>query len=139
MASKYDGLFSANLFSLQLQIKTLLEGAGGDQALELLDTLCTLNKSEQRVALQVFQRCLARVAESEQNLCSTEDRALKEFEEQLYQDIAQAMHEGSIRERPVAARRFEVLDGGKGENEAPIDLEKARKTRRLRPVPTLIN
>ena len=142
MSDKFDGLFSASLFSLQLQIKTLLEGAGGDDALALLDALCTLNKSEQRVALKLFRRCIDRIAEGSERLETAEDKALKEFEDGLYNEIVNSMH-NAARSDGNAARKFEVLDGGKDEKSAnptrstPIDFAKARKAKQNRTPPLL--
>ena len=39
MSQKFDGSFSSNFFSIQLQLKTLLEEAGGESASELLEAL----------------------------------------------------------------------------------------------------
>ena len=129
MTKKYDGGFSANFFSLELQIKTLLEGAGGDNAIALLDALSQLNGLEQEVALSIFTRAINRIATGESRLVTEEDRALKDFEESLYKDILDAIKEAA---KTTGTTRFEVLRGGKSPRKTPINLSEARKARELR-------
>jgi hypothetical protein len=142
MSQKRDGNISASLFSLQLQLKTLLEEAGGDDALELLDTLSTLNISEQKIALKLFNRVLAKLIASELRLTTAEDRVLKEFEDGLYRDILDTMREAAnCSETPLPERRLEVLPGGKLEDRVeknPIDLNAARKSRKVQ-AKTVVN
>lgn len=131
MSQKSGGNFSASLLSLQLQLKTLLEGAGGDSALRFLDVLSSLNPSEQKLALSVFTTALEKISAGDKRLFTNEDRVLKEFEEGLYRDILASMREASQGERHV----IEVLDGGKSRpkrDKAPIDLAEARRNRRSR-------
>ena len=47
--------FSANFLSLQLQLKTLLEEAGGDDLIPFLDALTGLTRSEQKIALKLLR------------------------------------------------------------------------------------
>jgi hypothetical protein len=132
MSQKSEGSFSANLLSLQLQLKTLLEGAGGDSALQFLDTLSALNPSEQQLALRLFTTVIDSIRAGTQRLETAEDRVLKEFEENLYTDILASMREAANQSEP---RKIEVIDGGKARqvpSNAPIDLAAARKNRRSR-------
>ncbi|MDC0358265.1 hypothetical protein OAO01_05555 [Oligoflexia bacterium] len=110
MSVKGRGDFSRSLFSLQLQVQTLLEEAGGDEALHVLDALCKLNKSEQKIALKIFKRVLDRVADGQERLCTMQDKALNDFEENLYKDILSTMRGASAVPKE---RKFEVLEGGK--------------------------
>ena len=146
MSSKYDGVFSAGLLSLQLQLKNLLEGVGGDHAIQLLDALCRMSESEQKVALDVFTRALEKIASSEKRLFTDGDLALKEFEDNLYNDIVAAMEGAS---KSPKEHKFAVLNGGKNSNPlkvekfegasaSTIDFEKARKSRKLR-ISTAVN
>ena len=145
--TKYDGVFSAGLFSLQLQLKNLLEGTGGDHALLLLDTLAKMSASEQKVALDVFTRVLERVAAGEQRLFTDGDLALKEFEDNLYNDIVSAMDEASKPPSLQTAKastsgKFSVLDGGRSHEKVAlkvvtsrpvaIDFKSAAKNRKTR-------
>lgn len=144
MSHKHDGVVSASLMSLQLQLKSLLQEAGGDGALAFLDKLCMLNPSEQKIALALFSRIIERIATGDNRLLSSEDAALKNFEEDLFNDIVNAMDQAE--RAPVraalsgqVARRLEVLDGGRApaaqnklREPTPIDFNKARKSRKLR-------
>ncbi|MBN8549643.1 MAG: hypothetical protein J0M12_10040 [Deltaproteobacteria bacterium] len=137
MTDKRDGSFSANLLSLQLQLKTLLEGAGGDSAVQVLDLLSALNPSEQKIALRIFSRVLESVRAGEQRLVTAEDQVLKDFEEGLYRDILDSMREAANDNEP---RKIEVIDGGKTRRAAsngPIDLDEVRKSRRSKLKPLL--
>jgi hypothetical protein len=131
MGHRRKGNFSNNLFSLQMQVRTLLDGAGGDAAIELLDNLCELNKSERRVALKVFNRVVKRIQEGDFRLDTAEDKELKAFEENLYSEILHSFHSHD----GPAARKFEVLPGGKStdeepaEDKTPINLSAFRKNR----------
>jgi hypothetical protein len=134
MSQKRDGNISASLFSLQLQLKTLFEECGGDDALELLDTLSTLNPSEQKVALKLFNDVLIKITASDLRLTTADDRVLKEFEDGLYRDILETMREAAnCNETPRSEMHLEVLPGGKLEDRVeknPIDLSAARKSRK---------
>ncbi len=105
-----SGVFSRNLFSLQLQLKTMLDGIGGEDATELLDLLGQLNGSERKLALKVLNRTLRKIVDGKERLETENDIQEKAFEEALYKDImnsfftAQPMEKGS---------GFSVLDGGK--------------------------
>jgi hypothetical protein len=149
MAQKYDGVFSSGLFSLQLQLKNLLEGAGGDHALRFLDTLCQMSASEQEIALDVFTRALKRITSGEPRLFTEGDLALKEFEDTLYNDIVHAMKAAASNdnEKPQEQKKLSVVNGGKSrpvvevrkvEESHPIDFEKARRSRKSRS-PHLVN
>ncbi|MCB0318552.1 MAG: hypothetical protein KDD56_07330, partial [Bdellovibrionales bacterium] len=124
------GNFTKNLFSLQLQLKTLLEDAGGEEAIELLDTLCKLNKSEQGILLKVINRLLSKVLNNGPRFETDGDLALKKFEDDLYQDLVSALTQGTASEKP---KRFEVLNGGKNSTEPNkpqlIELNKFRTSR----------
>ena len=137
--------FSANFFSLQLQLKTLLEDAGGDDALALLDTLTNLNKSEQKVALKLFSKVIQRVTSGPIRLETEGDLALKEFEDNLYEDLVAAIEEQTREERIATTPKIEVLSGGRElkpanqePKKSPIDIASARKKRRERR-PSLVN
>ena len=89
--SKHRGRFSANLFSLQLQLKTLLEEAGGDELSALLDSLCSLSPSEQKVVIKVFSRMINKIVSGEDRLVTEGDLAVKRFEDSLYEDLVGEM------------------------------------------------
>lgn len=89
--NKRDGGFTANLFSLQLQLKALLEDAGGDQVGELLDSLCKLTRSEQSIVLKVFSRVVGDILGSDNRLVTDGDVALKRFEDSLYEELVTEM------------------------------------------------
>ena len=133
--TKYNGDFSKSLFSIQLQLNCLLEEAGGESALELLDALCTLNKSEQRLVLSIFKKTIKKLASEEERLCTKEDAELKNFEEELYDGVMKSIKAKLIETK--TGRRFAILDGGKSQKEENpadkdpdlIDFEKERAAR----------
>lgn len=132
MTRKYEGHISAALLSLELQIKTLLEGAGGEDALALLDAVSELNSSEQKLALQVFTRIVQNIKEGEQRLVTEGDLARKSFEDTLYSEIMTSMREAALAE---ASKKLSVVNGGKTRAEiihkTPISLCDARKARKM--------
>lgn len=132
MKGKQSGIVSRNLLSLQLQLKTILEDAGGDQAVEFLDTVARLNRSEQLVALRLFSRVVERFLAGPVRLETAADQSLQEFEDTLYDDLLGVMREAGGMTGPR-----EVIDGGKSPARAtpPIDLDAARRARRNRSKP----
>lgn len=132
MTRKYEGHISAALLSLELQIKTLLEGAGGEDALALLDAVSELNQSEQKLALGVFTKIVNNIKNGEQRLLTEGDLARKSFEETLYSEIINSMREAALAE---ASKKLSVVNGGKARAEvmpkAPISLCEARKARKM--------
>ncbi|RMG42178.1 MAG: hypothetical protein D6719_07065 [Candidatus Dadabacteria bacterium] len=122
------GQFSVNFFSLQLQLKTLMDGLGGEETIQFLDELSSLSESEQKIALKIFRRTIKRLTNRTERLYSERDKILKDFEENLYQDIVTSMIEASNTDN---VRKFKVLNGGKFKSTTkPLDLSKARKRRR---------
>ena len=134
--------FSSNFLSLQLQLKTLLEEAGGDELIPFLDSLGTLHRSEQKIVLKMLARTIKKLIETSPRFPTDGDLALKQFEDTLYQDLVDAINCGDA---AVASRKqIEVLPGGKcAENSdqtasSPtehtlIDLAAARRKRKVRP------
>ena len=122
------GRFSRNFFSLQLQLKTLMEEAGGDQVVGFLDTLCDLTASEQKVMLKIMTRVLERIAKGDQRLALDADRESAEFEENLVRDILAALRDAA--KEPTRLGKLEVLPGGKARlPNTPLDFEKARRAK----------
>jgi hypothetical protein len=110
------GVFSATLMSVQLQMKTLLEGAGGDKAVRLLDALSSLSNAEQEIALTAFDSAIRKISSGETRYSSDEDKALRAFEEELYNglvsDIEQAKSERA-EETSTSKVKLSVYDGGR--------------------------
>lgn len=136
MEGKYGGPFSLGFQSVQLQLKALLEGVGGEQALKLLDALSQLSAEEQEQVLRSCNRAIKTLCSRPERQASTGNAALKDFEEGLYQDILRG-----IKSEPHAPR-LEVLCGGKEplprpSARSPLDLAKARKLKELRTKPLL--
>lgn len=105
-----DAAFSASLLSLQLQLRTLFEDAGGDHAMELLDSLCKLNRVEQVKVLQSFSAVIGKILSGSVRLASAEDQHLKEFEDNLYKQLLEAFEAPSA---PTEPPKLEVIPGGK--------------------------
>lgn len=110
-----NGDFTRNLFSLQMQIKTLLDGAGGDDASELLDKLSELNKSERVVVLRVFQRALDKLKDSGIRVSKINDDMQKDFEHGLYDNLIDGMNalKHDHLKHDHFTRTLSVVDGGK--------------------------
>lgn len=136
--SSEKGNFSKNLMSLQLQIQTLFEDAGGEGAVEFLDSLSKLSATEQKVALQFFGRIVERIAKGDMRYFTDSELALKELEDSLFLDILGAMQEAS---KPSKSRKLAVVDGGKTARvsapKATLDLAKAREAKRANVKPVL--
>lgn len=141
------GDFTKNLLSLQLQLKTLLEGVGGKDTAALLDALAQLHKSECAVVIPLLARVIQRVASGEKRLSTHEDRELKDFEDSLFDSIVEAFGNTATANELDLAKEKEaklaILPGGKTPTErvaikkpirvpALIDLAKERENRRGR-------
>ena len=134
------GQFSQSFLSLQLQLRTLLEGSGGNASIEFLDSLSKLGKLEQDVVLSVFQKVIERIASGSQRVFTEEDKIAKDFEDNLYKDIMTAMSEAAS-VKNLNGKRLEVLQGGqkKKDKKAPIDLSKVRKSRSNTQIKPVLN
>jgi len=141
----HGGDFTKSLLSLQLQLKTLLEGVGGEDTATLLDSLAQLSKSERAVVIPLLARVIRRIASGERRLLSDEDQELKNFEDSLFDSVLEAFGNTAneadlIKEKE---RKLAVVPGGKTPSErvaikkpirvpALIDLAKERETRKGR-------
>lgn len=136
MGFNYDGRFSANLLSLQLQLKTLFDEAGGEGVMNLLDSLCKLTGLEQKIALDTFNKVIERIAHGDKRFISEEDQHLKDFEDGLYKDVINSMFEASttFKKQPL-----ELVAGGKAKEQKkePIDFNQARAARKGASKPVL--
>lgn len=146
MSKDISGIFTANLFSLQIQLKSLFDEAGGESSIKLLDKLSRLSATEQKLALSLFQKVIERVLSGELRVASQRDQFMKELEDTLYSDILHSMKEASgdtPNSTPSSQRKLEILDGGKPNEKShakkfsekkcsePIDLKKARDARKV--------
>lgn len=139
------GDFTKNLLSLQLQLKTLLDGVGADSAATLLDGLSELSHAERAKIIPIFSRVLARIAGGEKRLLSNEDKMLKDFEDSLFDSVMTALGQSANDDelKQDSSSKLEVVRGGKLEHPkravrralrtpSLIDLAKAREVRRNR-------
>ncbi len=133
MSEDREGKISRNIKSLQWQISSVLEEAGGDAATRVLDKLSNLERSEQKLVLRIFERVVSQIVSGDIHLETKEDRDRSEFEENLLNDIQSAIL--FERARREDRRKFHVIDGGRNEQELQasktIDLDSARE--RVRP------
>lgn len=141
----HGGDFSKSLLSLQLQLKTLLEGVGGDDTASLLDGLGQLSKSERALVVPLITKVIKRIASGEQRLSSDEDKELQNFEDSLFESVLEAFG-NTANEADLAKdkeRQLAVVPGGKTPSErvaykkpirvpALIDLAKERESRKGR-------
>lgn len=128
MSKTGDGDFSKNLFSLQLQLETLLEGSGGKKTIEFLDALSQLSKTEQDIALRIFRNVADKLAIGEKRIMSDQDKELKKFEDDLYDDIIAYLEA----QPSLTKTKLRVIDGGMARKPRPnslINLSEVRKSR----------
>lgn len=134
MGDSTQGEFSLGLMSLQLQLKTLLEGAGGEHAAALLDAVSEFDAAEQRVLLGVLERVLRRVASGSVRLPHSGSAEEQMFEDSLYSDLLEAFQkaagDGKI--------KLELVHGGCGTSRHKtrriIYLDEERQARDDKPV-----
>lgn len=133
------GDFSKSLLSLQLQLNTILEGVGGEEAATLMDTMGKLTNKEREIILPLVNRVIQRLLQENERLSSLEDAELKDFENALYESVLAAMNDSQDPKKKVtdAKHKFAIVNGGKPSGKPVrlstlIDLAKAREARKLR-------
>lgn len=131
------GDFTKSLVSIQLQLQTLLEDVGGENAAELMDAVAKLHGAERKTVLPILIRVIRRLAENNDRLCSKDDIKLKEFEDSLYESVVAEMSKAALNTIPAEEKRLSVVKGGRAQVlDKPvristlIDLAKARDERR---------
>jgi hypothetical protein len=105
--SQKSGIVSLTLMSLEAQVKTLFAEAGGKPVVELLDRLCKISDQEQVKVLNIFSNLIDRIISGEIRLPES-DSELKNFEDELYAEIINAMTAKSNK----SGLKLEVIDGG---------------------------
>ena len=145
MNLSHGGDFTKSLLSLQLQLKTLLEGVGGEETATLLDALAQLSQSERSISIPLLSQTIKKIALGEQRLMSAEDQELKNFEDSLFESVLTALG-GAANDADLSkesAHKLAVVPGGKATTErvifkkpirvpALIDLAKERESRKQR-------
>lgn len=134
MAKDFEGTFSTNLFSLQMQMRTLLEDSGGEEAISLLDKLAGLYDCEKKIVIKLFKRTLDKVMTGKERLPAETDEEKRRFEEGLYNDIVSAMRA----ETRSVDGKLSVIDGGKAPaapRKGVINLSEIRRSRNGGPKP----
>ncbi len=127
---KFKGSFSASLLSLQLQLKTLLEEAGGEVAVQFLNAVSNLHQTEQNTVLPIFTSIVEKISKGEERFATDGDLARKQFEDGLYNDILSAMREAT---EATCVKKFTVVNGGKAQEvvrKVPVNLNEVRKNRK---------
>lgn len=128
MAKGFRGDFTRSFMSLQLQLEHLLEEAGGDEVVELLDLLACFRKSERSRLLPVLREALANVLAAGVSVANSEDRELESFEEGLYENLVTALESANSPDDLIAKPREERLSLVPDPRNV-IDLDAARATR----------
>lgn len=141
------GDFTKSLLSLQIQLQTLLEGVGGNETAGLLDGLAQLSESERAVVIPRLTRTIQEIVKSDKRLLTERDHELKNFEDSLFEGVMDALKGESdqLSSGATGSPKLEVVPGGRIEARrrvvsmkkpvripTPIDLGKARETRRNR-------
>ncbi len=104
-----QGQFRSALMSLQLQVNTLLEGAGGDHALTFLDALSQLTKTEQAEALKLFTDILEKHATGDERFSSPRDQDDQQFVDGLYRDLLGSLRQTTNSEQSMQNRHLRVV------------------------------
>ncbi len=135
MDKTFDGTFSLCLSSLQVQLQSLFDEAGGKDAVRLLDNLSNLPPNQREAVLSCFNRVVERLSTQQESSTLHENVAVNDLEESLYSDISVNLKQS------LEPRRLEVLSGGKDRkfslvDKTPISIEEARKAKRtgLKPI-----
>lgn len=118
------GLFSANLLSLELQLKSLFDEVGGVSAISFLDTISTLSQEEQKIVLERFKVVIEKITAQDIRVNSCTKEQLTELENSLYEDLVARFEHAKD---PLNGPKLELLKGGKPFSlSEPIDLAKKR-------------
>lgn len=138
------GDFTKSLLSLQLQLQTILEGVGGEEAALLMDSLAKLSETERGHVIPMLTRVISRLVEEHDRVLSKDEEELKNFENALYESVVSAVVTNGPK-NPVPLNMEEqrsklaVVPGGKPSHVSKtkpvristlIDLAKAREARR---------
>jgi hypothetical protein len=131
MKQEIKGQFSLSMKTIELQVSTLFEDVGGDQAFALLDSLCNLTASEQKIMLDLFTQVVGRVSSGEIRLTTPAESENQQLEDRLCTDIWDAIKAASAKNKE---HKLAVLDGGKFQaptNPSPkiIELSEIRQRR----------
>ena len=135
MSSRPPGYFSTSFSSLQLQLRMLLEGSGGERTINFLDTLAQLGRDEQEFVLRAFSGVIDKIVSGEKRFFTSDDIAQKEMEDELYKEIIAAMGDAA-ESKDLVGKRLEVLRGGKRElnggksKKRLIDFQEAKRSRK---------
>ena len=101
--------FSNNFTSLQMQLKTLFEDAGGNDTLRFLDLISQLGEEEKRLVLAHFSNVIAKILAGNLRLTTQSDIEKSEFENALYADLIDA-----IQNPQQLEFKLELIHGKKG-------------------------
>lgn len=118
------GLFSANLLSLELQLKSLFDEVGGTSLISLLDVIAELSHDEQKIILDRFRNVTEKFAKEGIRITSCTNRQLAEMEESLYEDLVSRFE--SAKETQTKSKLSIVPARKNSINNDPIDLAKKR-------------
>lgn len=123
------GSFSLGLRSLELQVKHLLEGCGGEKAERLLNLLSELDPKHTSDLLDSFISAAETARASEPTRAAVNDD-MTEFENGLFQALSSSLDVVPLKD---SVRKLEVVSGGKSRQQNRsqlIDLSAARRSRR---------
>lgn len=145
MSRRNTGEFASSFGILQLQLRTLFEGVGGEKTLALLDQVAQLGRVEQSIVLKTFTSVVTRILADERRLITNEERNLSALGDRIYSDVLEAMKTAAHEDPSDSAEnaKLELVDGGKEAArpaaKGPIDLAKVRDARKRGKDRTLLN
>jgi hypothetical protein len=125
------GDFSRNWLSIMLQLKSLFEGSGGEDVLQVLDRLGELQPSERPSVITAISRAVERFRITESKPRTREDAELQKFEEDLFNDLLKAFSgksvEGAQVERNLAVNSDENADPIPTGTDSTITIRRSKK------------
>ena len=85
MKTRNAGIFRLSLKAIKLQLATLMDEAGGEQAIELMDVLSDLNPAKRDIIIKSFIETVEKLSEKDPSL-RLDSTAL---EDQLFNEIVE--------------------------------------------------
>ena len=143
MDKKLEGAFSIGFFNLQLQLQRLLEDAGGERVIKLLDQLSDLELGQRHAVLDCFIKVLERISPATPNAAAVNgsEALLTPADTATLLRSAIAALGGHDNDNP---HFLELLQGGRdvipaSKDNAPIDLAQVRLARKATPPKPSLN
>jgi hypothetical protein len=124
------GIFSTSLKALQLQLQSMMEGAGGAKASRLLDGLADVGIKERDALLEIFIGVVEKLASGEKRFFTDEDVKQQEMIDSLYEEVMAQLYGSHVLSAVSPSSSRKKLSAVPALDESPIDLSEYRASRR---------